>query len=105
MRIPVGREFFDEIRRNGSYYVDKTELIYELVDGSDNEVTLFTRPRRFGKTLMLSMMESFFSIQKVDSHDVFDGLAIMEHEAFCAEWMNQYPVLFFTFKGVEALSF
>lgn len=105
MRIPVGREFFDEIRRNGSYYVDKTELIYELVDGSDNEVTLFTRPRRFGKTLMLSMMESFFSIQKVDSHDVFDGLAIMEHEAFCAEWMNQYPVLSFTFKGVEAHSF
>ena len=105
MKIPVGKDDFDKIRRNHSYYVDKTELIYELVDGTDNEVTLFTRPRRFGKTLMMSMMESFFSIQKADSHDVFEGLDIMRHEAFCAEWMNQYPVLFLTFKGVEALSF
>ena len=105
MKIPVGKDDFDKIRRNHSYYVDKSELIYELVDGTDNEVTLFTRPRRFGKTLMMSMMESFFSIQKGDSRDVFDGLNIMKHEAFCAEWMNQYPVLFLTFKGVEALSF
>lgn len=105
MKIPVGKDDFDKIRRNHSYYVDKTELIYELVDGTDNEVTLFTRPRRFGKTLMMSMMESFFSIQKIDSRDVFDGLNIMKHETFCSEWMNQYPVLFLTLKGVEALSF
>jgi len=105
MKIPVGLENFDEIRSSHSYYVDKTELIYDLVERTVNKVTLFTRPRRFGKTLMMSMMESFFSIQKGDSHDVFNGLNIMKHEAFCNEWMNQYPVLFLTLKGVEALSF
>lgn len=105
MKIPVGKDDFEKIRRNQSYYVDKSELIYELVDGTDNEVTLFTRPRRFGKTLMMSMMESFFSIQKNDSRDLFAGLDILKHEAFCTEWMNQYPVLFLTLKGVEALSF
>ena len=105
MRIPVGKDDFGKIRRSHSYYVDKTELIYELTDGTDNEVTLFTRPRRFGKTLMMSMLESFFSIQKGDSRDVFEGLNIMKHKTFCAEWMNQYPVLFLTLKGVEDLSF
>ena len=105
MKIPVGKDDFEKIRRNHSYYVDKTELIYELVEETDNEVTLFTRPRRFGKTLVMSMMESFFSVQKGDCSDLFAGLNIMKHQAFCAEWMNQYPVLFFTFKGVEALSF
>ena len=105
MKIPVGKESFDEIRRDKSYYVDKTELIYDLLNSTDNKVTLFTRPRRFGKTLMMSMLDSFFSIRKADSHDVFEGLNIMKHEAFCTEWMNQYPVLFMTFKGVEALSF
>ena len=64
MKIPVGKENFEEIRREHSYYVDKTNLIYDLVNGTDNKVTLFTRPRRFGKTLMMSMLESFFSIQK-----------------------------------------
>jgi hypothetical protein len=105
MKIPVGKEYFDEIRRDHAYYVDKTELLYQLVEGTNNEVTLFTRPRRFGKTLMLSMMENFFSIQKSDSRGLFDGLNIMKHEEFCDEWMNQYPVLFVTLKGVEALSF
>ena len=105
LRIPVGQESFDEIRRDKSYYVDKSELIYDLINSADNKVTLFTRPRRFGKTLAMSMMESFFSMQKGDSHDVFEGLNIMKHRAFCAEWMNQYPVLLFTFKGIEALSF
>ncbi len=105
MKIPVGKEYFDEIRRNHAYYVDKTELLYQLVEGTDNEVTLFTRPRRFGKTLMMNMMENFFSIQKGDSRDLFEGLDIMEHKEFCDEWMNQYPVLFVTLKGVEGLSF
>ena len=105
IRIPVGLESFEEIRRGDSYYVDKTELLYDLVEGANNKVTLFTRPRRFGKTLMMSMMESFFSIQRGDSSDVFEGLDITRHEAFCAKWMNQYPVLFLSLKGVEALSF
>lgn len=105
MKIPVGKEYFDEIRRNHAYYVDKTELLYQLVEGTDNEVTLFNRPRRFGKTLMMNMMENFFSIQKGDSRDLFEGLDIMGHKEFCDEWMNQYPVLFVTLKGVEGLSF
>ena len=104
MSVFVGGENFDELRRRGCYYVDKTELLYELVNNTDNIVTLFTRPRRFGKTLTMRMMESFFDIRR-DSRAVFDGLAIMEHEEFCTEWMNQYPVLFLTFKGVEDLSF
>lgn len=103
--IVVGNDIFDDFIKEDGYYVDKTELLYELVAGTRNKVTLFTRPRRFGKTLMMTMMESFFSIQKGDSREVFDGLDIMKHEEFCAEWMNQYPVLFITLKGVEALSF
>ena len=103
--IVVGNDIFDGFIRENGYYVDKTELIYDLVAGNRNKVTLFTRPRRFGKTLALSMMECFFSIQKGDSRDVFDGLNIMKHEAFCAEWMNQYPVLFLSLKDVEGLSF
>lgn len=103
-RIAVGGEFFDRIRQNGSYYVDKTELLYDLVHETDNTVTLFTRPRRFGKTLMMSMIQSFFDISR-DSRDLFEGLDIAKHEDFCAEWMNQYPVLFVTFKDAEGLSF
>ena len=104
IRIAVGDESFEDIRKSGLYYVDKTELIYELVGQTDNKVTLFTRPRRFGKTLNLSMMESFFDINR-DSSDVFEGLDIVKYEAFCREWMNQYPVLFLSFKDVDGLDF
>ena len=104
IRVPVGKENFDLIRKSGLYYVDKTELIYDLVGRTDNEVTLFTRPRRFGKTLNMSMMESFFDFNR-DSKAVFDGLDIMEHEEFCSEWMNQYPVLFISLKDVDGLDF
>jgi hypothetical protein len=102
--IFVGGENFEELRNSGCYYVDKTELLYELRQDSKNIVTLFTRPRRFGKTLTMRMMESFFDIRR-DSRAVFDGLAIMKHEVFCAEWMNQYPVLFITLKDAEGLNF
>ena len=67
MRIGVGGEFFDRLREDNCYYVDKTELIYELVN-SGNAVTLFTRPRRFGKTLMMSMLETFFDIRRDNTH-------------------------------------
>lgn len=70
------------------------ELIYELVNDADNEVTLFTRPRRFGKTLMMSMMANFFSIRK-DSRSIFEGLAITKHRDFCKVWMNEYDSLLF----------
>lgn len=100
-KVGVGKSDFAALRESGNYYVDKTELIYELVNDTDNQVTLFTRPRRFGKTLMMSMMENFFSIRK-SSEKLFEGLAITEHKEFCKEWMNQYPVLFVSFKDVEA---
>lgn len=100
-KVGVGKSDFEELRKSGNYYVDKTELIYELVNDTDNKVTLFTRPRRFGKTLMMSMIENFFSIRK-NSASLFEGLAIMDHEDFCKEWMNQYPVLFVSFKDAES---
>ena len=103
-KVGVGKSDFEELRESGNYYVDKTELIYELVHDTDNKVTLFTRPRRFGKTLMMSMIENFFSIRK-ESARIFEGLTITEHEDFCKEWMNQYPVLFISFKDAEADEF
>ncbi|MBR2189220.1 MAG: AAA family ATPase, partial [Eubacterium sp.] len=103
--IVVGNDIFDEFIRDDGYYVDKTELIFELVARSRNKVTLFTRPRRFGKTLTMSMMESYFDIGR-DSADIFAGRKIMtDHPEFCKEWMNQYPVLFLTLKDVEGRSF
>ena len=104
IRISVGDESFDEIRKAGLYYVDKTELIYDLVGQTNNKVTLFTRPRRFGKTMNMSMMESFFDINR-DSRAVFEGLDVMKHQEFCSEWMNQYPVLFLSLKDVDGLDF
>ena len=103
-RIPVGGEDFDVIRQKGSYYVDKSGLIYDLVNGTENTVTLFTRPRRFGKTLNMSMIGSFFDITR-DSRAVFEGLEVNRHEDFCRQWMNQRPVLFVSFKNIERLNF
>ena len=102
--VGVGESDFSSLREENSYYVDKTDLIYELVHDTRNKVTLFTRPRRFGKTLMMSMMENFFSIRK-SSGQIFNGLAITKHEDFCKEWMNQYPVVFISFKDVEGEDF
>ena len=104
IRIAVGNESFEEIRQSGLYYVDKTELLYELVGQTGNRVFQFTRPRRFGKTLNLSMMQSFFDISR-DSRELFQGLRISEHKEFCAAWMNQYPVIFLSLKDVDGLDF
>ena len=104
IKLAVGDESFDEIRKTGLYYVDKTELLYDLAGQTINKVTLFTRPRRFGKTLNMSMMESFFDINR-DSRGVFEGLDISKHQIFCSEWMNRYPVLFISFKDVDGLNF
>ena len=104
-KIAVGGEDFIALRQSGRYYVDKTQWLYELVEKNNNAVTLFTRPRRFGKTLTMSMIESFFSIFKKDSRDVFNGLNIMNHSDFCDKYMNQYPVLFISFKDIEGLNF
>lgn len=103
-RVGVGESDFADLRKSGQYYVDKTDIIYELAEETENKVTLFTRPRRFGKTLMMSMMSNFFSIRK-DSREIFEGLKITEHKEFCEKWMNQYPVIFISFKDVEAETF
>lgn len=103
-KLLVGTDIFDKLIQGSGYYVDKTEILYELVEEMPNEVTLFTRPRRFGKTLTMSMLESFFDIGR-NSRDVFEGLAIMKHTKFCEEYMNRYPVLFISLKDVEGLTF
>ena len=77
--VDVGEDNFADFRQAGSYYIDKTEFVYELLNKNRSKVTLITRPRRFGKTLMMSMLENFFDIQK-DSKHIFEGLAITKHE-------------------------
>lgn len=103
-KVGVGKSDFEALRKSNNYYVDKTDIMYELVEETDNQVTLFTRPRRFGKTLMMSMMSNFFSIRR-ESKDIFAGLKIIEHKEFCEKWMNRYPVLFISFKDAEADEF
>ena len=103
-RVGVGESDFAALRRSGKYYVDKTAVMYELVEETENKVTLFTRPRRFGKTLMMSMLSNFFSIRK-DSREIFEGLGITAYKEFCEKWMNQSPVIFLSYKDVEAETF
>lgn len=103
--IPIGVEDFAAIRIRDSYYIDKTNLLYELIQKTDNAVTLFTRPRRFGKTLTMSMMDCFFSNQRSDGETLFAGLNIMKYPEFCKEYMNQYPVIFISLKDVDGLTF
>ena len=104
MNIPVGGSDFEEIRKNGYYYIDKSGLIGELISRTGTKVTLITRPRRFGKTLGMSMLESFFDIRK-DSRKLFEGLEITKNQALCDEWMNQYPTIFVSFRQVDGLNF
>ena len=104
LNIPVGISDFAEIRQNGYYYVDKTGLIAEVLKAQAVKVTLITRPRRFGKTLGMSMLESFFDIRK-DSRALFEGLEISENQALCDAWMNQYPTIFVSFRQVDGLNF
>lgn len=103
LKMPIGISDFETIRKRNAYYVDKSNLISELIN-SMSAVTLFTRPRRFGKTLTMSMLESFFNIEK-NSKNLFDGLEISKNEALCATWMNEYPVISLTFKEIEGLDF
>ena len=88
LKLPVGIDDFEKIRRNEFYYVDKTKLIEQLLQ-SWGEVTLFTRPRRFGKTLNMSMLKNFFEIG-ADS-TLFDGLYISQNEKLYEEYMGKYP--------------
>lgn len=102
IKLPVGIESFEEIRSDGYYYVDKTKLIEQLVD-SRGKVNLFTRPRRFGKTLNMSMLKSFFEIG--EASELFDGLYISHNKKLCDDNMGKYPVIFLSLKNVEGLDF
>ena len=102
LKLPVGIENFEEIRKLGFYYIDKTRLIEQLLQGW-GKVTLFTRPRRFGKTLNMSMLKSFFEIGT--DKTLFDGLYISDNKELCDDHMGKYPVIFLSLKGVEGLEF
>lgn len=104
IHIPVGTSEFREIREEGYYYIDKSDMIRELLQTIGTKVTLITRPRRFGKTLGMNMLSEFFDIRK-DSRKIFEGLAISEEGALCEKWMNSYPTIFISFKSVDGLDF
>ena len=104
LNIPVGVSDFEKIRNNGFYYVDKSGLIAEILKDEPTEVTLITRPRRFGKTLGMSMLRSFFDIRR-DSRELFRGLEIAKDNSLCEQWMNQCPTIFFTLKDIDGLNF
>ena len=101
-RLPVGIENFEKIRRDGFYYVDKTDLIKELLENW-GEVNLFTRPRRFGKTLNMSMFQCFFEIGCDKS--LFDGLRIAEESTLCETYMGKFPVISISLKGIDAADY
>lgn len=102
LKLPVGLDDFAKIRTNGFYYIDKTQLI-EQIFTHWGKVNLFTRPRRFGKTLNMSMLRYFFEIGTDKS--LFDGLYITKNKQICAEYLGQYPVIFLSLKNVDGLSF
>lgn len=104
LNIPVGVSDFDEIRKNNYYYIDKSGLISKILKSEATKVTLITRPRRFGKTLAMSMLANFFDIRK-DSKSLFVGLHIADNTALCDKWMNQWPVIFLSMKRVDGLDF
>ena len=102
IKLPVGIEKFSDIRKKGYYYVDKTKLIEQLFD-SRGKVNLFTRPRRFGKTLNMSMLKYFFEIDT--DATLFDGLYITKNKELCEKHMGKYPVIFLTMKDIDGLTF
>ena len=101
-KLPIGVDSFEKLRREDFYYVDKTGLIVDLL-ADWGEVNLFTRPRRFGKTLNMSMLKAFFEIGGDKS--IFDGLKVTENKALCEKYMGKYPLVFVSLKGVDGLTF
>lgn len=100
--LPIGIEDFEEIIRRGFYYADKTQLICDLLNDSA-KVTLFTRPRRFGKSLNMSMLRRFFEVGT--DPKLFEGLRIAREEKLCGEYQGRYPVISVSLKGVEGANF
>ena len=101
-KLPIGIDDFEKLRKNNFYYIDKTGLIKDLLDNW-GEVNLFTRPRRFGKSLNMSMLQSFFSVDSDPS--VFKGLNIANEEALCEKYMGQYPVISISLKGINGQTY
>ena len=102
LKLPIGIESFSKIRTSGFYYVDKTRLIEQLLK-NPSEVNLFTRPRRFGKSLNMSMLQNFFEIGC--NKMLFDGLDIFQNTALCDAYMGQFPVISITLKGVDGQTY
>ena len=102
LKLPVGIEDFKEIIQEDFYYIDKTKLLEQLLDRW-GKVNLFTRPRRFGKTLNMSMLRYFFEIGTDES--LFDGLYIKKNKKICEEYMGKFPVIFISLKNVEGITF
>ena len=102
-KLPIGIDGFDKLRTNDFYYADKSMFIAELLRNW-GEVNLFTRPRRFGKTLNMSMLKCFFEIGG-DAGLLFDGLDIMQEKELCEKYMGQFPVIFISLKSVDGLDF
>ncbi len=104
LNIYIGGEFFRRLREENRYYVDKTGLIEEMLSENQPLVSLITRPRRFGKTLAMTMLQEFFDIRK-DSRQIFKGLAVFRNVKLCEAWMNRYPVVFLSLKNIEGQNF
>ena len=102
LKLPIGIENFKKIRTEGYYYVDKTDVIRQILEDGCF-VTLFTRPRRFGKSLNMSMLEQFFSLN--GKPELFEGLQIMGEPELCQKYMGQYPVISLSLKGINAVSY
>ena len=100
--LPIGVENFEKLRRNDMYYVDKTEMISDLIM-NHGDANLFTRPRRFGKTLTMDMLKTFFVI--VQDASLFDGLTISSHSDICEKYQNKYPVVFISLKGATGSTY
>jgi len=103
IKLPLGIEDFAKMREGDYYYIDKTAFIKDLLN-KEFEANLVTRPRRFGKSLTMSMLEDFFDISR-DSKSHFDGLDISKETVFCEQWMNKWPVVLLTLKDIEGLTF
>ncbi|MBQ7607782.1 MAG: AAA family ATPase [Desulfovibrionaceae bacterium] len=104
INIPAGISNFREIREENYYYIDKTFFLEEFFIAKPVKVSLITRPRRFGKTLTLSMLEEFFDITK-ESGSLFSGLSIAKNKELCSEWMNKYPIISISFKSIASSTF
>ena len=102
LKLPIGIDSFEKIRKENFFYIDKTRLIEQLLERW-GEVNLFTRPRRFGKTLNMSMLRHFFEIGTDKS--LFNGLYISSNKSICEKYMGKFPVIFLSLKGVDGLSF